>query len=90
MEAGTWNYDGTKNGGVIIWNDGRKYVGEWKVCEGAPDLPDGMGTMTWPDGGTYVGEFSDGTMNGTGKMIYPNRNVEDGSWRQGQFRGATQ
>ena len=44
--------------------------------------------MTWPDGRKFVGEFHNGTMDGFGKMTYPDGRVEDGSWKQGKFMGA--
>jgi hypothetical protein len=86
-EVGTWNRDGTKCGGTITWKDGREYKGDWKITEGAPELPDGVGAMSWPDGRKYTGEFHDGNMDGTGKMTYPDGKIEDGLWKQGTFTG---
>ncbi len=87
IEVGTWNDDGTRSGGTIKWKDGREYKGDWKLVDGAPELPDGAGSMTWPDGRKYVGQFHDGKMDGNGKMTYPDGKVEDGLWKQGQFTG---
>ncbi len=84
-EIGTWNYDGTPNGGTILWKDGRVYKGDWSVREGAPEAPEGMGTMTWPDGRTYTGNFLDGKMDGAGKMTYPDGKVKEGNWAQGKL-----
>jgi hypothetical protein len=86
--VGTWNLDGTKSGGTITWKDGQEYKGDWKIVDGADELPDGMGVMTWPDGRKYVGQFRNGTMDGTGKMTYPNGKVEEGVWKQDEFVGA--
>jgi len=84
-EVGTWNLDGTPSGGTITWKDGRQYKGDWKLVEGAAELPDGMGEMNWPDGRKYVGQFHGGTMDGPGKMTYRDGNVEEGNWKQGRF-----
>lgn len=88
-EVGTWNHDGAGSGGTITWKDGREYKGDWKIVDGAPEVPDGVGAMSWPDGRKYVGEFREGKMNGTGKLTYPDGRVEDGSWKQSKFTGAT-
>ncbi|HUJ71715.1 MAG TPA: hypothetical protein VLZ30_05690, partial [Verrucomicrobiae bacterium] len=84
-EVGTWNLDGTPSGGTITWKDGRQYKGDWKLVEGAAELPDGMGEMNWPDGRKYVGQFHNGTMDGPGKMTFPDGNVQEGNWKQGRF-----
>ena len=84
-EVGTWNLDGTPSGWTITWKDGRQYKGDWKLVEGAAELPDGTGEMNWPDGRKYVGQFHNGTMDGPGKMTYPDGNVEEGNWKQGRF-----
>ena len=41
--------------GMYVWDDGNKYVGEWK-----DDKRDGQGTYTYANGDKYVGEFKDG------------------------------
>ena len=86
-EVGNWNYDGSRNGGTIKWPDGRQYKGDWKLVEGSPDLPDGLGTMTWPDGRQYVGHFHEGNRDGAGKMTYPGGKTEDGTWKNDVFQG---
>jgi hypothetical protein len=90
IEVGTWNRDGTPSGGTITWTDGRKYKGDWKIVEGALELPDGRGEMRWPDGRIYVGRFRDGTMEGMGKMTYPDGKSELGLWKQGKLVEAVQ
>lgn len=87
-EVGSWNYDGTKCGGIITWKGGQEYNGDWKIVHGGTDLPDGNGSMKYPDGRKYVGQFHDGKMDGTGKMTYPDGKVEDGQWKDGKFVGA--
>jgi hypothetical protein len=88
IKIGSWNFDGTKSGGVIRWKDGREYRGDWRFAENATDLPNGVGTMTWPDGRSYTGQFVAGQMDGMGKMTYPDGKVLDGSWRQNSYMGA--
>lgn len=41
--------------GCFIWQDGRKYVGEY-----ANDKKHGFGEFTWPDGRGYKGEWFSG------------------------------
>jgi len=67
-EVGTWNHDGIKSGGTITWKDGRQYVGDWKIVEGASDLPDGHGKMTYPDGRVEDGLWKDGKFIGAEKL----------------------
>jgi hypothetical protein len=88
-EEGTWNTDGSQSGGTIIWKDGREYFGDWKLIDGAPEMPDGMGAMAWPDGRKYIGQFQDGKIDGTGKMTYPDGKIQEGVWKDGKFVGAS-
>jgi hypothetical protein len=46
--------------------------------------------MKWPDGRKYDGQFSDGKMNGSGKMTYPDGKTEEGFWKDDKFAGAAQ
>ena len=41
--------------GAFTFDDGDKYVGEWKE-----DQMHGLGTYTWANGDKYIGEFRDG------------------------------
>jgi hypothetical protein len=41
--------------GTIIWNDGRKYEGNWKKGQ-----MDGFGKMNYNDGRCYEGNFENG------------------------------
>jgi len=63
-EVGSWNYDGTKCGGTITWKDGRVYKGDWKLVEGSPESPDGVGKMTYPDGKVQNGLWKQGQFMG--------------------------
>ena len=56
-----------KKGLLYIWENGSRYVGEWK--EGKKH---GQGTYTWSDGKKYVGEYKDGLPNGQGTYTLPN------------------
>ena len=58
--------------GIMNYEDGSKYDGEWK--EGKRY---GKGTLTYEDGAKYVGEWKDGEMDGTGKYI-------DGKWHSAE------
>ena len=45
--------------GTYVWDDGAKYVGEYKN-----NVREGLGTFTFPDGVEYVGKFKNGVMEG--------------------------
>ena len=47
--------------GIYTYDDGSKYVGEWK-----DDKKHGQGTYTWPSGDTYIGEYKDNKKHGQG------------------------
>jgi hypothetical protein len=66
-EEGTWNEDGTRCGGTIMWKDGRVYKGDWKLVRGSADWPDGVGKMTYPDGRVEEGLWKDGRFVGAAK-----------------------
>jgi len=51
--------------GEITFNDGSKYVGQWKA-----NTRNGQGTYTFANGNKYVGEFKDGKRNGQGTYTY--------------------
>ena len=46
---------GQETGVLYLWENGTKYMGEWK--EGKKY---GQGTETYPNGSKYVGEFKNG------------------------------
>ncbi len=53
-----------KNGqGTETYNDGDKYVGEFKDGK-----RHGQGTFTWSDGDKYIGKWKDGKYHGEGKQ----------------------
>ena len=51
--------------GTHTWDNGDKYVGEWKN-----NKKHGQGTYTFADGTKYVGEYSDGKRNGQFTVTY--------------------
>ena len=56
--------------GTYIWENGDKYVGEWKN-----DKYHGQGTFTWENGDKYVGEWKNNKRHGKGKLIKKYANV---------------
>jgi len=48
---------GQETGVLYLWENGTKYMGEWKDGK-----KHGQGTFTFPSGFKYVGEFKDGKM----------------------------
>jgi hypothetical protein len=40
-----------------------------------------------PDGGEYDGELLEGELNGKGRIIWPNRDIYEGEFKQGLFHG---
>ena len=60
-----------KSGLLYIWENGSRYVGDWKDGK-----KHGQGTYTYGkgqgEGDKYVGEFKGGFKNGQGKYIWSN------------------
>ena len=50
--------------GSTIWDNGNKYVGEFKDAQ-----KHGQGAFTWINGDKYVGEHKDDLANGQGTTI---------------------
>lgn len=61
--------------GVYIWNDGRKYEGEYQY-----DKKHGHGVYIWADGRRYDGSWANGLRNGKGKYILKNGSYREGVW----------
>ena len=51
--------------GTYVWNDGRKYEGEWKA-----NKMHGQGTFTWQDGRCYQGGYIDDKKQGYGEFTW--------------------
>ena len=68
--------------GTMIYPDGRKYVGDFKLGKRT-----GSGAMTYPDGRHYVGKFQDGELTGQGTLISPDGKKWVGNFKDGEFMG---
>ena len=75
--------DGSPEGlGVMVFPDGRKYVGEFKDGKNT-----GQGTLTLPDGKKFVGEFKDGKFHGQGTVTVPDGRKYVGEFKDGEKHG---
>ena len=63
--------------GTFTWDNGQKYVGEWKDSKWH-----GQGTFTYSKGGTYIGEFKNNHQHGQGTRIYPGVGKYVGEWKE--------
>ena len=54
----------------MTWDDGRKYVGEFK-----DDNRHGKGKYTWANGKIYEGGWKDGKQHGEGIFVYPDAGI---------------
>ena len=68
--------------GSYEWDDGDKYVGEFK-----DNKMHGQGTYTFPDGDKYVGEFIDDKGYGQGTYTYANGAKYVGEIKDGKKHG---
>ena len=70
--------------GTYVWDNGDKYVGEWKN-----NLFEGQGTFTFGpgewEGNKYVGEFKNGVQEGQGTFTYADGTTESGIWKNGEL-----
>lgn len=66
--------------GAVTFNDGEKYVGEWK-----DNKRQGQGTNTYANGEKYVGGWKDGKQHGQGTYIYPDGTKEIGYFMNDEF-----
>lgn len=72
-----------KNGtGIMVFNSGNKYKGEFKNGE-----RHGQGRFVWGSGAKYDGQWQNDKMHGQGTYIYPDRRVYRGSFVNGQKEG---
>ncbi len=71
--------------GVYVWNDGRKYEGEYK-----DDKKHGYGVYVWADGRCYKGFWSRGKQHGLGQYLIPGNSsgkeevTRHGLWEDGK------
>jgi len=68
--------------GTKEWDDGTKYVGEYKNS-----VRNGLGTETYPNGDKYVGEFKDSERNGQGTYINADGSKYVGEFKDGESDG---
>jgi hypothetical protein len=66
--------------GIYIWNDGRRYEGQYK-----DDKKHGFGVYTWADGRAYEGYWFKGKQHGIGTYLVAKDNkVKFGLWEDGK------
>ena len=68
--------------GNMTYDDGAKYVGEWKG-----DKKHGQGTYTWPSGSSYVGEYKNDKKHGQGTYTYADGSIYVGQLENDFFSG---
>ncbi|MDB2454330.1 trypsin-like peptidase domain-containing protein [Planktomarina temperata] len=68
--------------GTYTYDDGSKYVGEWK-----DDKQHGQGTYTWPDGDTYIGEHKDNKKHGQGTYSFASGDKYIGEFKDNKRHG---
>lgn len=70
--------------GVMKWQDGRKYEGEFSL-----DKMHGEGAMSWPTGAKYTGQYCNNRKGGIGTLTLPDGSSFEGNWcresRHGDF-----
>ena len=69
---------GQETGVLYLWENGTKYMGEWKDGK-----RHGQGNMTYHDGSKFVGKWKDGKKHGQGTFTYP-RGKYVGEFRKGR------
>ena len=69
--------------GKITFDDGSKYVGEWK-----DNKQHGQGTYSYANGDKYVGEFKDDNRDGPGTYSYADGTIDEGIWKDGELQNA--
>jgi hypothetical protein len=68
--------------GIHEYDDGSKYVGEWKDGE-----RHGQGTYTFANGNNYVGEWKDGKRHGQGTFTWADGDKYVGQWKDDKYHG---
>ena len=63
--------------GTETWENGRKYVGEFKDGKRY-----GQGIMTHPDGSKYTGQWEDSIPNGEGTYTFADGKIDKGIWKK--------
>jgi len=73
---------GQETGVLYLWENGTKYMGEWKDGK-----RHGQGNMTYHDGSKFVGKWKDGKKHGQGTFIYYNGRKYVGEWKDNNQNG---
>ncbi|MCX7678954.1 MAG: hypothetical protein N2316_07020 [Spirochaetes bacterium] len=68
--------------GRIRWEDGARYVGQWKDGK-----MHGRGSMQWADGSTYEGEWYEGKRCGFGIYVWRSGVKYMGGWKENRKHG---
>ena len=66
--------------GTETWENGRKYVGEFKDGK-----RHGQGTYTMSDGSNYTGQWEGSIPNGEGIYTFADGKIEKGIWKMGEL-----
>jgi hypothetical protein len=72
------------------WEDSKPRVGTYQLSSGVfINVEEGhYAQIRWPDNREYSGSIGeDLNPNGSGKMIFPNKEVYEGDWRAGLMNG---
>jgi len=70
---------GQETGVLYLWENGTKYMGEWKDGK-----RHGQGNMTYHDGSKFVGKWKDGKKHGQGTDTYGDGRKYVGEWKDGE------
>jgi len=68
--------------GTLVWEDGRRYVGQFKSGRFH-----GEGVMTWVNGREYKGQYADDRKHGEGSFTWGDGRRYEGQWVDGKKHG---
>ena len=78
--------EGTKKKGVIKYDNGNKYTGEYVIVDGGK-IKSGKGTMIYKNGNKYEGSFKDNLLNGKGIYTWSSGHRYEGDFKNNRFNG---
>jgi len=74
--------------GDLVWDSGKKYLGEYIKDSEGYGFPEGYGTMTYENNfGVHVGYFKNGEASGYGTYTKSNGDVYEGNWENDELNG---